>query len=96
MCHETDESKVILNYDNIPGMEIRYPQAVIQPCETGKSKPKYYMADTVVMRDRIGLSGSQLCAMAKAAAPLARKLVVIGKPMDRSRETKKCEYAFVH
>lgn len=86
MC--PSESKVILNYDNIPGLENRYKDAVIQPYQPGRSRPKYYMADTVHMVRRCGMTKEQMEAMALKAAPLARRLVIDGMPDNVSHDNK--------
>lgn len=82
------ESKVILNYDNIKGLEIRFPDAIIQPYQPGRSKPKYYMADTVLMHRKRGMSREQMCGMAKEAAPLASKIIIEGMPDNFSHDNK--------
>ena len=85
------EPKVILNYDNLEGLEIRYPQAVIQknePRHFKGSMPGYFMADTVIMKNRPGLSSNELCAMARRAAPLATRIIVLGRAIDPSHDTK--------
>lgn len=76
MC--PSESKVVLNYDNVPGLENRYPGAVIQPYNPGNSHAKYYMADTVFMYAKKGMSNEQMIQMARNAAPLAEKVVIDG------------------
>lgn len=86
MC--PSESRVILNYDNIQGLENRYRNAVIQPYEPGHSHPKYYMVDTVHMVRRDGMTWEQMYRMAKAAAPLAQRLVVDGLPDNESHDNK--------
>ena len=80
------ESKVILNYDNIPDLENRYKDAVIQPYDPGHSRPKYYMVDTVHMINRKGMTWEGMYALAKEAAPLVERLVVDGKPDDISHD----------
>lgn len=80
------DSKVILNYDNVPDLENRYKGAVIQPYEPGASRAKYFMADTVHMTRRHGMSWEQMYTLAKQAAPLAVHLVVDGMPADISKE----------
>ncbi len=82
------ESRVILNYDNIPDLENRYRNAVIQPYNPGQSRAKYYMADTVHMNRRLGMSREQMAALAKDAAPLATTLVIEGMPEDASHDTR--------
>lgn len=84
MC--PNESKVILNYDNIPDLESRYQDAVIQPYEPGPSHAKYYMADTVHMAWRHGMSRDQMTRLAKEAAPLAERVVIDGMPDGQSRD----------
>lgn len=82
------DSKVILNYDNIQGLENRYKDAVIQPYDPGHSRPKYYMVDTVHMINRKGMTWEGMYALAKEAAPLAERLVVDGRPDDISHDHK--------
>ena len=82
------ESRVVLNYDNIPDLENRYHNAVIQPYNPGRSKPKYLMVDTVHMVKRNGMSREQMFALAKEAAPLAVRLVVDGMPDNASHDNK--------
>lgn len=82
------ESKVILNYDNIPGLENRYKGAVIQPYNPGRSHAKYFMADTVHMTSRRGMTKDQMYALAKEAAPLAEKVVIEGVPDNYSHANK--------
>ena len=86
MC--PSESKVILNYDNIPGLENRYRNAVIQPYQPGRSKARYYMADTVFMRRHYGMSREQMAKLAKEAAPLATKLIIEGVADNPSHDNK--------
>lgn len=89
MCpNATSESKVILNYDNVSGLEHRYPDAIIQPYQPGRSKAKYYMADTVHMTSRRGMTKDQMYALAKDAAPLATKLIIEGVADDPSHDNK--------
>ena len=82
------DSKVILNYDNIPGLENRYKGAVIQPYDPGRSKAKYFMADTVHMTSRRGMTKDQMYALAKEAAPLADQVVIDGMPDNLSHDNK--------
>lgn len=86
MC--PSESKVILNYDNIPGLENRYKGAVIQPYNPGQSHAKYFMADTVHMTSRREMTKDQMYALAKDAAPLAEKVVIDGMPDNLSHDNK--------
>ena len=86
MC--PSESHVVLNYDNIPDLENRYKGAIIQPYNPGRSKPKYYMADTVHMVKREGMTKEQMYALAKEAAPLAVLFVVDGLPDNPSNDNK--------
>lgn len=86
MC--PSDSKVILNYDNVPDLESRYQDAVIQPYEPGRSHAKYYMADTVHMTWKRGLSKEQMTRMAKEAAPLASRVVIDGMPDNLSHDNK--------
>lgn len=86
MC--PSESKVILNYDNVSGLENRYPDAIIQPYQPGRSKAKYYMADTVVIQKRKFMTKEQMCALAKDAAPLATHIIIDGMPDDRSHDNR--------
>ena len=86
MC--PSESRVILNYDNIPGLENRYRNAVIQPYYPGRSHARYYMADTVHMVKREGMTRNQMYMLAKDAAPLARRLVIDGIPDNISHDNK--------
>ena len=76
MCPVTNEPKVILNYDSLPGLENRWPTAVIRPL-SGSREPDY-MADTVCIVQRYGMSTEQVCAMARKAAPLARTVFIDG------------------
>jgi len=80
--------KVILNYDNVQGLESRYENAIIQPYEPGRSHAKYFMADTVHMNRRKGMTREQMFQMAKSAAPLAERVVIDGLPNDPSHDTK--------
>ena len=82
------DSKVILNYDNIPGLENRYKGAVIQPYKPGASRAKYFMADTVHMTRREGMSREQMTKLAKKAAPLADQVVIDGMPDNLSYNNK--------
>jgi hypothetical protein len=84
MC--PSESRVILNYDNIPGLESRYRNAVIQPYNPGRSHAKYYMADTVHMAWRRDMSCTDMERMAKDAAPLAERVVIDGMPDGQSHD----------
>ena len=84
MC--PSESKVILNYDNIPSLENRYKGAVIQPYNPGRSHAKYFMADTVHMTARFGMTRKEMIAMAKRAAPLAEKIIIDGLPDNPSHD----------
>ncbi len=77
--------KVVLNYDNL-NLDSRYPDAIIQKFEPGASHARYYMADTVHMIRRHGMSWEQMYSLAKQAAPLAVHLVVDGMPADISKE----------
>lgn len=70
------ESKVVLNFDGISNLEARYPSAIIQKYEGGRSKAKYYMADTVHMIRRKGMTKEAMFKIAKDAAPLAEKIVI--------------------
>lgn len=71
------ESKVILNLDGVKDLELRYPGAIIQTYE-GRSKAKYFMADTVHMKRRAGMTRAAMFRLAKDAAPLAEKVVIEG------------------
>lgn len=84
MC--PSESKVILNYDNVPGLENRYRNAVIQPYDPGQSHVKYYMADTVHMTWRRDMSRTDMERLAKQAAPLADRVVIDGMPDNPSHD----------
>ena len=84
----TSESKVILNYDNVRNLENRYPDAVIRPYDPGPSKAKEYMADTVFMRRRYGMSREQMAKLAKDAAPLATRLIIEGCADNPSHDNK--------
>ena len=82
------ESRVILNYDNIPDLENRYHNAVIQPYHPGRNHAKYYMADTVHMVRRCGMTREHMETMALNAAPLARRVVIDGMPYNPSHDGK--------
>ena len=88
--------KVILDYDNIGGLENVYRNAVIQPYEPGPSHAKYYMADTVHMTRRKGMTREQMFKMAKDAAPLAERVVIDGLPEDHSHDTKMFSYSYAY
>ena len=77
--------KVILNYDNL-NLDGRYPVAIIQPYKPGASHAKYFMADTVVMTYRKGMTKAQMERMAKDAAPLAERVVIDGMPAVQSHD----------
>ena len=77
--------KVILNYDGLD-IAARYPDAIIQKVEPGASHAKYYMADTVVMTYRKGMTKAQMERMAKDAAPLAERVVIDGMPAVQSHD----------
>lgn len=80
------ESKVILNYDNVEGLDKRYENAIVQSYNPGGSHAKYYMADTVYMLHRKGVARESMCKMAKDAAPLATKLIIEGSEEGRSHD----------
>lgn len=86
MC--PSDAKVILNYDNIPDLENRYKNAVIQPYQPGRSHARYYMADTVHMAKRWNMTKEQMHALAKEAAPLADRVVIDGMPDNPSFDNK--------
>ena len=88
--------KVILNYDNVRGLESRYENAIIQPYEPGGSHAKYFMADTVHMNRRKGMTREQMFKMAKDAAPLAERVVIDGLPEDHSHDTKMLHYNYAN
>lgn len=88
--------KVILNYDNVQGLEMRYENAIIQPYEPGRSHAKYFMADTVHMNRRKGMTREQMFKLAKNAAPLAERVVIDGLPNDHSRDTKMFSYSYAY
>ena len=80
--------KVILNFDLIPNLEKQFPGTVIIPYTPGGSRPTYSMADTVVMADRRKYTTEQMCAYARKAAPLAKEVIILGRPGDPSHDTK--------
>ena len=82
------ESKVVLNLDGISNLEARYPSAIIQKYEGGRSRAKYYMADTVHMKRRKGMTKEGMFKIAKEAAPLAEKIVIEGVPDNYSHDNK--------
>jgi len=82
------ESKVVLNLDGISNLEARYPSAIIQKYEGGRSKAKYFMADTVHMIRRKGMTREAMVRIAKDAAPLAEKIVIDGLPDNPSHDNK--------
>lgn len=82
------ESKVILNLDGVKDLELRYPSAIIQKYEGGRSKAKYFMADTVHMIRRKGMTREAMFKIAKDAAPLAEKIVIESVPDNYSHDNK--------
>lgn len=82
------EAHVVLNYDNLPDLESRYPEAVIQPYVVWPSRDPYLMADTVHMKYRPGLTEEQMGVMARKAAPLCARVVIDGKPDGASHAKK--------
>lgn len=80
------ESKVILNLDNVAGLESRYPGAIIQAYAPGASRAPYFMADTVHMKRRTGMTRAAMFRLAKDAAPLAEKVVIEGLPDNPSHD----------
>ena len=85
-------SKVILNYDCLPGLDRRFPDAVLIPFIPGGSQAKFSMCDTVVMADRPAISTEQMCAYARKAAPLAKDVIVLGRSSDPSHGTKQAKF----
>jgi len=75
--------KVILNYDGLD-IAARYPDAIIQSYNPGVSHAKYFMADTVHMKRRTGMTQSAMFRLAKDAAPLAEKVVIEDLPDNPS------------
>ena len=82
------ESKVVLNLDGISNLETRYPSAIIQKYEGGRSKAKYFMVDTVHMIRRKGMTREAMFKLAKDAAPLAEKVVIEGLYDNPSHDNK--------
>ncbi len=78
---------VILNYDNIPGIDRRFPDAVIRANIGGRWVPDM-MADTVYMLRKPDMSREDMCRMAKKAAPLAKTVIIEGLAADPSHDTR--------
>ena len=66
------EHRVILNYDNVPGLSRRWPDAVIRPRRNNAD----LMADTVYMVRRPELSSTDMCRLGMNAAPLAKSVII--------------------
>lgn len=81
--------KVILNYDNVPGLEEKYRGCLIQPFIQSPSRDPYLMADTVYMVRKPNLTSEQMCSLARKAAPLAETVIVENLPLDHSHDGKK-------
>ena len=91
MCPMTNEPKVILNYDNVPGLAVRWPGTVIRP-NPGRSHAVDHMADTVYMMRRPLLSRDDMLRLAKKAAPLASRVIIEDCHADPSHDTRISEH----